>query len=393
MKYILLIFSALFYLTANAGITFDLQGTQMDAVYSSNGAQAFPTYYSLDTKPQSIALNTAGVFGGHVISLNNGVFSNDKWLAYAGYKNWTGSNAFSIRLRIVPGFTCGSITAPVGLFVAGIPQESQSGSYFHLLVNTNCTVEFNLDDHVLGVSILHTTPVFSFTNGLPTDVMFTYQEGASPNIQASQDGVSIESTTVAPGLGIITGLYKRWIEWPFMTFGKFPGQSNATSQSNLSYNEVEIWDDVEPYTYAVRTNFDPVPVYDGYLHPAPVLNAESVAPFPTQNAVNLTQGNTAVIEMVAMENGKPVDLTNAVLTTQVTAPSSGLVTIPSNHHVINSDQFNFRGHYLVQIYAVDSNGMAALNGHEVITQVTQNGASRYFHAPAALNVVPNTPNP
>jgi hypothetical protein len=310
-------------------VTFALRGDSIDARYSSSGKSPYLIHRNGDTAPAPVADATSGVFGSSKISFSSGTTNEAKHLVYPARKNFSQTNKFSILMRIVPEFTSGAIGKEQPILFSGWPQVSSFGSYLSVYINTNSTILFTLSDRKNSATSggQFTSSAFSFTSGVPTDIMIVWDETSNPRLKFSQDGVEI-STHGTTG----DSFEDTWALWGEIHLGYVAGANDGAGQNLTAINELVIYDTAESHTYAARTGFVSTSVFDGSITSEP-----GIANVKTGVAYTI-EGNALTGTYDGSDRWTDPGVANVRLATAYKANSTsnnrtGTVTIPATGDV------------------------------------------------------------
>lgn len=243
-------------------VKFALRGDNTTARFGFSGNVPLPIYTSGDTPPASISNGAAGVFGGTTIALNAGTAVQQKGLNFPSRNNFSANPAFSILMRIVPGFTSGAMGGTIGLLVMNQP-TTQGGwviTFADLRITTSSTLTFRLfNPSTTQVNV--TSSPFDFTAGVPTDIMIVWD---GTTLSFVQDGTIVSQSD--PGDPSFQAV---WTLWCDMLIGLSPGDQNLNVHSDFEINEFVLFDDAEAIPYAPRTDFIPCAAFDGTVNSDP----------------------------------------------------------------------------------------------------------------------------
>lgn len=103
---------------------------------------------------------------------------------------------------------------------------------------------------------------------------------------------------------------------------------------------------------------------------------------------NFTQGDTVVLHLLAVDDdGVPVNLTGAVLTTQIQGANIvGPVTFPNGQHTLG-DQNAAPGTFTLALSPSNTGDCGEGQGKQIVTQAAIAGAVTYFHGNNLLTVL------
>lgn len=109
--------------------------------------------------------------------------------------------------------------------------------------------------------------------------------------------------------------------------------------------------------------------------------------------ITFTQGDVTTLLLLATDDqGNPVDLTGATLSTQILGPNAiGPVTFPNSQHSIAPDQVTNRGQFSLALSADDTASCGEGTAKQIITESIITGASVYYRGVDLLTVYPNVP--
>ena len=109
--------------------------------------------------------------------------------------------------------------------------------------------------------------------------------------------------------------------------------------------------------------------------------------------VVFTQGDDTVLLLLATnDQGVPVDLPGASLSTQILGPNgAGQDVFPNSQHTVDPDQVANRGKFSLALSSTDT-GNCGLGQHkQIITEALISGATTYFQGPNLLAVYADVP--
>lgn len=124
---------------------------------------------------------------------------------------------------------------------------------------------------------------------------------------------------------------------------------------------------------------------------------DNKSPLPTgphtlQPTVQITQGDNVSLILTAVDgNGIPVDLTGATFVSTMSAPLGEYVQIPTDQHVANPDQVNFKGQFTLTLTIDNTMAISAGLHKELLTSITSGGATVYFRGFNLMNVYSAVP--
>lgn len=107
--------------------------------------------------------------------------------------------------------------------------------------------------------------------------------------------------------------------------------------------------------------------------------------------LKITQGDTVVFNLKAVNAGVAVDLTGAVFTTTIRGPSGVIRSFPNSQHTAAPDQTANRGKFTLQLSADDTSSLLVWPTLEVLTKIVIGGSTVYFHGPGILDVQASVP--
>ena len=109
--------------------------------------------------------------------------------------------------------------------------------------------------------------------------------------------------------------------------------------------------------------------------------------------IAFTQGDDTTLELIVTDDqGSPVDLTGASLSTQILGPNGvGPVTFPNSQHTIDPDQLTNRGKFSLALSADDTISCGEGSAKQIITESIISGASVFYRGVNLLTVYPNVP--
>lgn len=108
---------------------------------------------------------------------------------------------------------------------------------------------------------------------------------------------------------------------------------------------------------------------------------------PNKLPVEFTQGDTPTLTLVATDDqGNPVDLTGASLSTQIQgANGAGVHVIPNAQHTL-ANQVTTPGQFAIALTAVDTNASGEGPNKEIITTATVGAVVTNYRGVALLTV-------
>lgn len=113
---------------------------------------------------------------------------------------------------------------------------------------------------------------------------------------------------------------------------------------------------------------------------------------PLNDPINFTQGDSIVLNLLALDNeGDPVDLTGASLTTQMLGANivGPVIFGPSQHNL--ADQSTNPGEFTLTLSTDDTVSVGLGEHKQILTQSAIAGAVTYFHGNNILTVYPPVP--
>ena len=104
--------------------------------------------------------------------------------------------------------------------------------------------------------------------------------------------------------------------------------------------------------------------------------------------IEFTQGNNAILSLIAVdENGNPVDLTGATISTQILGPNpNGPVTFGNSQHTIDPDQNSNRGYFILALSQANTLACGEGLNKEILSTVTIASIATTFRGVGILNV-------
>lgn len=115
----------------------------------------------------------------------------------------------------------------------------------------------------------------------------------------------------------------------------------------------------------------------------------------TQNGlpVEFTQGDTISIGLTAIdEEGNPVDLTGAMLLTQISGINgTGAIPFLNGQHTIDPDQVNNRGQFALALSQANTQACGEGPSKQILTMSTIASAVTFFRGTNILTVYPPVP--
>lgn len=109
--------------------------------------------------------------------------------------------------------------------------------------------------------------------------------------------------------------------------------------------------------------------------------------------VIFTQGDDTVLFLLATDDqGVPVDLTGASLSTQILGPNgAGPVVFPNSQHTIDPDQVANRGKFALALSSTDTGNCGIGQHKQIITEGALISGTVYFQGVNLLTVYANVP--
>lgn len=270
---------------------FQIRSTQVDAWVAMSGSDSVQLKSSSAIPDVAVTPDgNPGTFGGVVLSVAH--TSGVKALGYNGHLNWPSSGQISVLLRVVPRFA-----GPPGFVEYLLGTISPDGA-----IRDGIEIYINADG-TLGVYITgpYGTAVYSYVSsvpltwslGVPTDIMFSWDGTTGTNsFMTSQNGVLVDQTT--PGAFYPT-------PDPDLVSGITLGAVSGGSLCNLDFNEVVIFDSVQPVVYPLRTGFYSSTEFDGGLSTNPGVSNVASGVTYIINGVQFTGQNPGIGNNPAVE--------------------------------------------------------------------------------------------
>lgn len=108
--------------------------------------------------------------------------------------------------------------------------------------------------------------------------------------------------------------------------------------------------------------------------------------------IEFSQGDTVTLALLATDDqGIPVSLTGATLSTQILGPNTiGPIIFPNGQHTLGT-QSTAPGTFTLALSTANTNACGEGQHKEILTQVTISGAVTYFRGENLLTVYPSVP--
>lgn len=108
--------------------------------------------------------------------------------------------------------------------------------------------------------------------------------------------------------------------------------------------------------------------------------------------IKFSQGDLTIIDLLAVDNsGNPVNLTGAILSTQILGPNGeGPVTFPNSQHTLGNQTTN-PGTFMLTLQPNDTGSCGEGTNKQIITQSSVPENPTYFQGFNLLTVYANIP--
>lgn len=228
---------------------FQIRGTALKPYYSA-GSSVYTTGKPGSGAPDAavLSLGTAGVFGSSVLDVTSSSATNARFLRYAAVGNVPSTSAMSYLWRIVPLWT-GSPSTIQTLVLAGDTDAAINDVIVNITTLAKLKIEITTKTGADAV-IFSTVNSLSFTNGTPTDIMFTWDGTTTTGaVKIYQDGSLVEADTANATVGVWDANQVLQFEIAKDSF------DNNLARNNIYYlNEMDVFDSVQA-AYAPRSTF------------------------------------------------------------------------------------------------------------------------------------------
>lgn len=173
---------------------FQVRGTQLKPYYSTGSSKFCTLRHGTSAADATVdTLATAGVFGSKVLNFTSSGATTARTLLYSlAGGNGPASRVMSVLARIVPLWTGTPATIQ---YLAQMGLSQFAAPYMVLWVNTAGKVFFQIIGGTGTILVNYTSSAaLSFTNGVPTDVLVTWDgTNTSSTVNLYQDGSLVES--------------------------------------------------------------------------------------------------------------------------------------------------------------------------------------------------------
>lgn len=327
MKFLLLILAMAIAAPAQAGITFHVKGSALDAFratgFSTHGS-AGPTVVPSPITPTGIT----GAFG-NVIDLSG----TAKRLSYNSRLNFP-TGAFTILLRFAPKYTAG---ANVSLFSVGPASGTRASGIDIRNAAADDKICILMQDALvaLQVNACVTAAIGTVTDQM-MDLWITYDNSTNLKVFAAQNGNSPTQVGSTITASAPTGGARDTITSSSMLIG----DGAIFNGGNMTVDEIVIWDSVQtPSSFGARSDYITDTAFDGLSYTDPGVANVNVGTTYTFAGSTLTGTKTTP----ATSDVKHGVTFGASLASTGTYRGADLYTDPGVANCLNTVTYTFDG--------------------------------------------------